>query len=139
LLEKYGRMPSAAALARDFNFRAQSLEPITPETARRWLRGLSMPNFDRLRLLIDWLDMDPEFLGVGQSQAKILSGLSEPTTDLKINMHPTKDRRPPGLEALQPDEAELIERYRNAGQKSRRLLLSLAHALASTPETTKKD
>jgi hypothetical protein len=55
LLDYYGRIPSASILARDFNLRAKQLPPITQETARRWIRGLSLPDIDKLAILSNWL------------------------------------------------------------------------------------
>ena len=54
----YGRIPSAATFARDFNLRAYGTSPITQESARRWMRGVSLPEEDRLRVLINWLGLD---------------------------------------------------------------------------------
>lgn len=54
----YGKIPSAAIFAKDFNLKAHGTTPITQESARRWMRGVSLPEDDRLRVLIDWLDLD---------------------------------------------------------------------------------
>lgn len=125
-------MPSAAVLARDFNFRSQALEPITAETARRWVRGLSMPGFDRLRILIDWLEMNPNFLGVGQNG---IGGSGYTETKGKDGSLPDS-LRINGSGAvlsreLSADEAELLHLYRKSNQKLKRLLLSVAHALVA--------
>lgn len=58
LSEYYGKIPSAATFARDFNLRAYGTTPITQESARRWMRGVSLPEEDRLRVLIDWLGLN---------------------------------------------------------------------------------
>jgi hypothetical protein len=58
LVDHYGRMPSAAVVARDFNFRSPHLAPISQETARRWIRGLSVPEIERLSILATWLKID---------------------------------------------------------------------------------
>ena len=72
----YGRIPSAATFARDFNLRAYGTSPITQESARRWMRGVSLPEEDRLRVLINWLDLDYN---------KILRFPSKPAVILKHN------------------------------------------------------
>jgi len=54
----YGKIPSAATFARDFNLRAYGTTPITQESARRWIRGVSLPEEDRLCVLINWLNLD---------------------------------------------------------------------------------
>jgi transcriptional regulator with XRE-family HTH domain len=63
LLARYREIPSASFLAREFNLRASHCEPITQETARRWLKGLAIPTFDKLLLLRSWLDLDLNALG----------------------------------------------------------------------------
>jgi hypothetical protein len=53
-----GRVPSAAAVAREFNLRASGIEPVTQESVRRWLRGISMPEEQKLAILVSWLNLD---------------------------------------------------------------------------------
>lgn len=118
LLDKYGRMPSAAVLARDFNFRSGDLSPITAETARRWIRGLSMPEMERLKLLIEWLGMRIDFL-------------NEPAlirTETPTNRH-FEDSRHSHDPGLSPDEMELVRVYRGSEESVRRLMLSVVHTI----------
>lgn len=58
LRTRYGKIPSAAVIARDFNLRAYGTQPISQESARRWIRGVSLPEEDRLRVLVNWLNLD---------------------------------------------------------------------------------
>jgi hypothetical protein len=37
---------------------AKDVEPISVETARKWIRGKSLPHASRLRVLCAWLSMD---------------------------------------------------------------------------------
>ncbi len=55
LQERYGKVPSAAVVARDFNLRAYGVAPITQESARRWMRGECFPKSEYLEILISWL------------------------------------------------------------------------------------
>ena len=71
LLVRYNKIPSASFLAREFNLRATNLEPITQETARRWLKGLAIPKFDKLLLLRSWLDLDLNALGLPSLEATV--------------------------------------------------------------------
>jgi len=61
---RYGKVPSAAVVARDFNLRAYGVAPITQESARRWMRGESFPSPKYLEILISWLgvSLDPAIL-----------------------------------------------------------------------------
>jgi hypothetical protein len=71
LLARYRKIPSASFLAKEFNLRARHCEPITQETARRWLKGLAIPKFDKLLLLRSWLDLDLNALGLPSLEATI--------------------------------------------------------------------
>ncbi len=64
LLMRYQKVPSAAFLAKEFNIRTDVTEPITQESARRWLRGLAIPELDKLLVLRSWLDLDLNALGM---------------------------------------------------------------------------
>lgn len=55
---QFGRIPSAAIVAREFNLRAHGTTPISNESARRWIRGVSLPEEDRLQVLVNWLDLN---------------------------------------------------------------------------------
>lgn len=59
LIERFGRMPSAGLLANQFNLRARGADPITQEAARRWIKGLSLPQVDRFQILSTWLGIRP--------------------------------------------------------------------------------
>jgi hypothetical protein len=57
-----GRMPKAAEVARALNTFAPGSPPVAPETVRRWLRGLSVPELYRFRALCAFLHCAPEEL-----------------------------------------------------------------------------
>ena len=58
LRNHYGRIPSCAVFARDFSLLAKDVEPISVETARKWIRGKALPHAARMRVLCAWLNMD---------------------------------------------------------------------------------
>lgn len=58
LKERYGKLPSANVVARDFNLIAYDVNPISHETVRRWIRGIAMPEDMRLKVLSNWLHLD---------------------------------------------------------------------------------
>jgi hypothetical protein len=64
LLMRYKQVPSAAFLAKEFNLRSGVAEPITQESARRWLRGLAIPELHKLLVLRSWLDLDLNAFGM---------------------------------------------------------------------------
>jgi hypothetical protein len=102
----YGKVPTASVLARDFNLHAYGIDPITQESARRWLRGVSIPEDDRLKIIVEWLHLDfNEVLCSSNNGAAKLqevdknigNGLSEPD-ELLINM----------VFKLTPDEKKIV-------------------------------
>jgi len=58
LRKKYGRLPSAAFVAIQFNRYTDSEKPVSKETVRRWMRGISMPIYSHLQVLAVWLSLD---------------------------------------------------------------------------------
>jgi len=58
LRKKYGRLPSAAFVAIQFNRYTDSEKPVSQETVRRWMRGISMPTYSHLQVLAVWLSLD---------------------------------------------------------------------------------
>ena len=64
LVVRYRKVPSAAFIANQFNLRVRSSQFITQETARRWMRGLGIPEFDKLLVLRSWLSLDLNALGM---------------------------------------------------------------------------
>ncbi len=58
LVKKYNKVPSGYFFANQFNLRAQGTTTITAETARKWIKGIAVPEIDRFKVLIEWLSMD---------------------------------------------------------------------------------
>jgi hypothetical protein len=58
LKKAYGKIPSAAFVAVQFNRRCLGTESVSQESARRWIRGFSIPDPDRLLVLSGWLEID---------------------------------------------------------------------------------
>lgn len=69
LTERFGDMPSAARVANHFNLRAHGTGPITTEAARRWIKGLSVPELARFRVLNEWLGINTsDFISAERSE-----------------------------------------------------------------------
>jgi hypothetical protein len=58
LVKDLGRLPPASYLSRHFNLRARGVGSISQESARRWMRGLSVPSPDKLSVLASWMRLD---------------------------------------------------------------------------------
>ena len=65
LFRYYGRNPSAAMVARDFNLRSRSESPISQEASRKWMRGLTVPELAKMQVLAEWLNLDLRTLDAG--------------------------------------------------------------------------
>jgi hypothetical protein len=59
-----GYEPRPSVLERGFNTCYYG-NPVTVQAAYRWLRGLSIPEQDKLQVLADWLKIDPHILRFG--------------------------------------------------------------------------
>lgn len=122
LLDYYGRIPSAAALARDFNLRAENIAPITQEAARRWIRGLSMPEMDKLQVLISWLGLNIDFLSESsQESTETSSQLQSGDKSSQEVMRLTR--------SLNAVEIRLIQSFRETDLRGKQILLTLADSL----------
>jgi hypothetical protein len=82
LLKKFGKIPSAALFANQFNLRAYGTKTITRETARKWILGLAIPEIDKLVVLMKWLDIDPSELFTCEEQP---SNTNKATSCLNFN------------------------------------------------------
>ena len=122
LLEYYGRIPSASALARDFNLRAGNIPPITQEAARRWIRGLSMPEMEKLQVLISWLGLNTDFLDQSTSEY----------TQTAPNMQSGDKLMQEGIRltrTLNAVEIRLIQSFRETDVRGKQILLTVADSL----------
>ena len=121
LIDYYGRMPSAAVVSRDFNLRAKDVSAISQETARRWMRSLSLPEIERLQVLVDWLGVDMSFMsnrtGLGEEALK----------------DPDRKAKP---QAIEPLEAILLKHFRETDARGKHCLLTLAKSLHEKPITS---
>ncbi|MFC0709086.1 transcriptional regulator [Azorhizophilus paspali] len=60
-----GYEPRPSVLEREFNLRYLG-RPLTFQAVRRWLRGDSLPEQDKLQVLADWLGVEPQVLRFGE-------------------------------------------------------------------------
>jgi len=58
---------SPTRFAREFNLRHHG-DPVSPQTARKWLYGRALPTQDKLRTLAQWLEASPHWLRFGEAQ-----------------------------------------------------------------------
>ena len=66
LVNKFSRMPTAQKFSDEFNLR--SVNSITRETARKWIHGLVMPESERLLVLIQWLNLNSDYVYLNSTE-----------------------------------------------------------------------
>ena len=66
LVNKFNRIPTAQKFSDEFNLR--SVNPITRETARKWINGLVMPQSERLLILIQWLNLNSDYVYLNSTE-----------------------------------------------------------------------
>jgi hypothetical protein len=57
LKSKFGKLPSAPFVARNFNRQIPG-NGVSGETVRRWLRGVSLPRYEHMQILTHWLGLN---------------------------------------------------------------------------------
>lgn len=109
LKTRYGKIPSAEIVARNFNIRAYGTTPVTQESVRRWLRGKSLPKPEHLIVLVRWLGLNlnqiiTDDFPIKKSNEKIDSNTSYNSI---INLHNVCDR------LIENRSCKLINEIRN--------------------------
>lgn len=161
LRSRFGRIPSAAVFAREFNLRAYDTSPISQESARRWLRGVSLPEEARLRVLVNWLNLNfndalkpgrihsykPAMEATaGSPKAASVTAASRIERFTGAPQANTADARksPPNGSALSGQDAALLSAVFNLSEEQRAAILGLIAAtdqpqLVSTSLRTSTD
>ena len=57
-------------IEREFNLRYVS-GSVTPQAIYKWLNGQSIPSFDKIQVLADWLNVSAEWLKTGASNTTL--------------------------------------------------------------------
>jgi len=113
-----GYEPRSSVLEREFNLRYWG-RPVTFQAVRRWLRGDSLPEQDKLLVLAEWLQIEPHALRFGeQANQKI------------------QERRSQWESALQGEEREVLQAYLDLPAEQRKIIreVILAFVKAATVE-----
>ena len=69
LVNKFSRIPTAQKFSNEFNLRSEN--PITRETARKWINGLTMPESERLLVLIQWLNLNSDYVYLPSTEVEV--------------------------------------------------------------------
>lgn len=129
-----GHLPSNAVIAREFNLRAHGAEPVTHESVRRWIHGISMPDETKLRALTVWLDLD--LRDCFHSPSADATALHEPKSSGKGRQKTLNGQQTNGH--TQGDQARLLQLINNLSDADRSLIEQLTKKLFQQKETTTK-
>lgn len=103
---------SPTRLAEAFNDRYQG-KPITQQTVRKWLNGISIPRHDKILVLAEWLGMPADMLEYGKGGGAA----------------PAMQQASPAYRSSLSDE-ELLKRYRKLNQSQQRAVAEIISGLA---------
>jgi hypothetical protein len=113
-----GYEPRPSVLEKGFNIRYWG-QPVTFQAAARWLKGLSIPEQDKLQVLADWLKVEPHALRFGSQAGAI------------------RQRRARWDAAISGPEREVLEVFINLPAEQKRVARAVILALAKeTTETS---
>lgn len=116
-----GYEPRPGVLEKEFNTRYWG-RAVTFQAVSRWLKGLSIPEQDKLQVLAEWLKVEPQMLRFGGAAVRSV-----------------RDRRQRWDEAVAGPEREVLEAFINlpAPQKkvAGEVILALAKAVGSAEGT----
>lgn len=137
LTERFGSMPSAARLALHFNLRAYGADTISPEAARRWIKGISVPELSRFRVLNDWLDLERETFRSDEAESLMPSNgnltIAPRETTIRVPETLPPDPLADYRNALQdngrPEEERILTAFRRMNRRQRKTLLLIVGIL----------
>jgi transcriptional regulator with XRE-family HTH domain len=114
------KMRGATDLANRFNLRYQG-EPVSAQTAHKWLTGRSIPTVDKLETLSEWLKVDMHWLHYGPSPTSSQTPPKPLAHDAEYPASEETLELASKIEALSPHHRylveELIEQFYGAGKR----------------------
>lgn len=118
-----GYEPRPSVLEREFNLRYMG-RPLTFQAVRRWLRGDSLPEQDKLQVLADWLNIEPHALRFGEQATQKIQG-----------------KRGQWESALKGEEREVLQAYLDLPIEQRKIVreVILTFAKACCEQPTKEN
>jgi transcriptional regulator with XRE-family HTH domain len=104
------KMRGATDLALHFNLRYHG-EPVSPQTAHKWLTARSIPTVDKLQTLAEWFKVDQHWLHYGPPPSGSAQSVPKPLA--RDEKYPASDEMlelASKIEALSPDHRYLVEK-----------------------------
>jgi transcriptional regulator with XRE-family HTH domain len=115
------KMRGATDLALHFNLRYHG-EPVSPQTAHKWLTARSIPTVDKLQTLAEWFKVDQHWLHYGPPPSGNPQSVPKPLArDEKYPASEEMLELASKIEALSPHHRylveQLIEQFYGAGKR----------------------
>ncbi|MGC1294096.1 MAG: hypothetical protein WA869_03570, partial [Alloacidobacterium sp.] len=115
------KMRGATDLALHFNLRYHG-EPVSPQTAHKWLTARSIPTVDKLQTLSEWFKVDQHWLHYGPPPSGTAQTVPKPLA--RDEQYPASEETlelASKIEALSPHHRylleELIDQFYGAGKR----------------------
>lgn len=77
------KINSPTELALNFNLRHAG-DPVTPQAAQKWLAGTSLPTFEKIVTLAEWLNVSLQWLRYGIAEDKPTAKAARKTVRAKV-------------------------------------------------------
>jgi hypothetical protein len=133
LIKRFGSIPSAARLAQQFNLRASEGDTVSPEAARRWIKGISVPELARFRILSDWLNIDAgDFLDLADGTDAFESPSAKPARTTNALHVPYLGAGSHIDHTDERDEKIMLDMFRRMSRQEKNALVIAMLTLADT-------
>ncbi len=106
LKAKFGRLPSASHFAVVFN-RQIAPDEVSGESARRWIRGVTLPSYHHMEALVQWLNLDLDTVMRSKTPASVERS-SGSNDALLSSLRPDVGGSIPGLIAATPSQVHKL-------------------------------
>ncbi|MFA7608135.1 MAG: hypothetical protein WCY08_16315 [Rhodocyclaceae bacterium] len=108
-----GYEPRPAVLEREFNLRYWG-RSVTFQAARHWLRGETIPEQDKLEVLAEWLNVEPQYLRFGEGVVRQV-----------------RERKARWEEGFSAEERQVLDAYLQLPIDKRKLLYEVMRAFVA--------
>jgi transcriptional regulator with XRE-family HTH domain len=116
------KIDSPTELALNFNLRHRG-DPVTPQAAQKWLAGTSLPTYEKIATLADWLNVSLQWLRYGIAEDKPVA--KAPRKALKAKAIPSVPTA---------DELKLLTALRAMPEHRRNLVLEIVEQFSLEQE-----
>jgi transcriptional regulator with XRE-family HTH domain len=114
------KLRGSTDLANRFNLRHRGDQPVSPQTAHKWLSGRTIPTRDKLATLAAWFDVDVHWLHYGPSPGKSAPAVPKP-------------RKPDDKYPLSEETLELASKIESLSEHHRYLVEELVSQFYGGP------